>query len=81
MNDDSSDEELTIVSRSFKHPNALLDRRSCISFVIWRIDRWQDSDVDAKGFIGQLARLPNRLTQSIWVWLGEGGENSETPRV
>jgi len=72
---------LTIVSCGLEHLDALFDRRSCISLVVWWINRWQQSDVDTKVLISQLASLSDRLAEGIWVWLGEGSENPETSRV
>jgi len=72
---------LTIIPRSLKHPNALLDRRSRISFIIRGIDRWQQSDIDPKVLICQFASLLDRFAEGIWTWLGQGGEDSETARV
>lgn len=73
--------KLTIIPRRLKHLDTLLECRSRISFVIWGVDRGQQSDVHTKVLVGQLASLPNCLAESVWVWLGQGSEDPETTRV
>ena len=72
---------LTIVPRRLKHLNALLDRRSRISLIIWGIDRRQQSDIDPEIIICQLASLLDRFAERIWIWLGQGGKDPETACV
>ena len=73
--------KLTIIPSSLKYCDPLLDRCLCISFVVWRVNRGQQRDVDAEVLIGQLASLVDCLPESGRVWLCQGSEDPETASV
>lgn len=70
-----------VVSRSLKYPNTLFNRCLGITLVIWRVNRRQKSDVDAKWFRCQLASFSDSLTQSFRIRLCKGSEDSESTSV
>ena len=66
---------LTVVSGSFEYPNALFDGGTSISLVIWRVDTWQEGDVDTEVVPRELARLTNSLPKCFRRRLRERSED------
>ena len=61
---------LTRIPCRLKYPDALLDRRAGVAFVVGRVDAGEEGDVDAEGLGGAPTRLADGLSQGVGGGLG-----------